>query len=72
MMIPFISIVAIMNDEQPSRRHILFSVKEDPQTFPAATWQAFRAACDRRGEKWVAVLRRLVEQYMRQEQEPRP
>jgi len=59
-------------DPRPQdRRHILFSVKADAQTFPAELWERFLAAVRARGEpSWIVVLRRLIEQYLAQE--PRP
>jgi hypothetical protein len=66
----FSGILAIMNDRPQDRRHILFSVKADARTFPAELWQRFRATTEARGEAWVDVLRRLVEQYIRQEPKP--
>lgn len=61
----FSSILARM---PANRDKILFSVRGD--RFPAELWQAFRAACDQKQEKWIDVLRRLVEQYVSQESKP--
>ena len=58
---------AIVLDTMPANRDkIVFSVR-DSERFPGETWRAFRAACDRRGEAWIDVLRRLIEQYTGQE-----
>jgi hypothetical protein len=52
---------------QRERDKILFSVKEDAGTFPAELWQRFRQTTKDRGEVWINVLRRLIEQYIAQE-----
>ena len=58
----------ILQGMPANRDKILFTVRGD--RFPSELWQAFRAACERRQEKWIDVLRRLVEQYVRQEPKP--
>lgn len=63
---------AIVRDDMPvNRDKIIFSVR-DSERFPGETWRAFRAACDRRGEAWIDVLRRLIEQYTKAPPEQRP
>lgn len=42
----------------------LFTVKADRVRFPAALWDRFRDTAAARGEKWIDVLRRLVERYV--------
>lgn len=66
----FSSIFGGMNERSQDRRHILFSVKADAQTFPAELWQRFKATTEARGEVWINVLRRLIEQYICQEPKP--
>jgi hypothetical protein len=51
-------------------RHILFSVKADKNTFPADVWERFRDTTKARKEYWVTVLRRLMEEYTKQEPKP--
>ena len=50
---------------QPPRRHRrpLVTIHESPQ-LPRELWERFKAETQRRGETWIAVLRRAIEQYL--------
>lgn len=52
-------------------RPILFTVHESPQ-LPRAVWERFKAETQRRGETWIAVLRRAIDAYLANGKEPRP
>lgn len=66
----FSGIFSGMNDRPEDRSRTLFSIKADAKTFPAELWHTFRKTAEARGEKVIEVLRRFIEQYIREE--PRP
>jgi hypothetical protein len=68
--VKFSSIFSSMNDRPEDRSRTLFSIKADAKTFPAELWQRFKQTAERRGDKVIEVLRRLIEQYIREEPKP--
>jgi hypothetical protein len=50
----------------------LFTVTEHPERFPRELWQEFRDTTKAKGEQWIDVLRRLVEEYVTQNRSPKP
>jgi hypothetical protein len=61
-------------DSRPSlpRGRILFTVREDAR-FSGALWDRFRAVVAARNEgPWIAVLRGLIERYVRDHETENP
>ena len=56
----------------PDAKRILFTVRHG-RSFPSDLWERFLAIVAARNEKWIDVLRMLIEQYVhRHEQERKP
>jgi hypothetical protein len=65
------AILRRMAEKPPPRElgKVLVTVRDSPR-FPADLWQRFRETARERNESWIDALRRIVEQYVRQEPKP--
>lgn len=59
----------VMSDD--SRRPHMFTITDSPR-LPRELWDRFKARADTRGDKTIDALRRAIELYLQQAQEPGP
>lgn len=68
-MLSFAIVQGVMSDD--SRRPHIFTITDSPR-LPRDLWDRFKARAETRGDKTIDALRRAIELYLQQTQEPRP